>query len=176
MASCQELDELVQKIPGAQTLLYNTWGRRSGDERNPGLYPDFLTHQWRLNQGYEKYLEATTTPERPTFVSPVGRVFEAIYMDIKGQSKDPLDQDSLFYQLYGPDGSHPSVAGSYLAALTMYASMLGEDPREVKWIPEEVDPDMAKQIQRAVAWTFLETIAMGMTYPWQAELIDEDLP
>lgn len=174
--SCQELDKLVRKIPNAQTMFYMTWGRRAGDTRNPNLYPDYLTHQWRLNQGYENYLEATSTPERPTFVAPVGLVFESIYMDIKGRKEDPLNENSLFYKLYREDGSHPSVAGSYLAALTMYASMLGDDPRDVEWIPEEVDAKMAKQIQNAVAWTILETTAMGMTYPWQAEIVDEELP
>jgi hypothetical protein len=31
-------------------------------------------------------------------------------------------------QLYGPDGFHPTVMGSYLAALTIYAGLTGASP------------------------------------------------
>lgn len=37
--------------------------------------------------------------------------------------------------LYGPDGFHPSLIGSYLAALVMYEQLAGRDPRH---LPAEV--------------------------------------
>ena len=37
-----------------------------------------------------------------------------------------LDPDA---ELYGPDGFHPSRAGSFAAAVTVYAALFGEDPR-----------------------------------------------
>ena len=39
-----------------------------------------------------------------------------------------LDPD---IELYGPDGFHPSAAGTYLAALVMYQQLSGQDPREL---------------------------------------------
>jgi hypothetical protein len=60
----------------------------------------------------------------------------------------------------------------------MYSSMLGYDPREVAWHPAGMSPDMAKQIKRAVAWTILDTVSVGLRYPWQVEAEDgtEHLP
>ncbi|CAB9526051.1 expressed unknown protein [Seminavis robusta] len=167
--SCYTLNKMVQQgIPNAQTMFYMTWGRRAGDDMNRDIYPDFLSHQARLTKGYEQYLEKTSTEQRPTWVAPVGLVYQNIYNSIKErQGIDPGNTtDCLFYQLYMDDGSHPSIYGSYLAALTMYTSMTGADPRQVQWMPPGVEPEVATQIQQAVAWTVMETVTMGMNYPW----------
>lgn len=170
----------------AQTMFYMSWGRRNGDDYNPGLYPDYLTMQTRLVQGYRKYCEATSKKGRPTYIAPVGLVFQTIFEQCQKRktyqnTKDDnpgTDPYSLFYQLYHYDGSHPSPLGSYAAALTIYASIMGNDPRDIHWAPSELSSVQALQIRQAVAKTILDTASNGwMHYPWQEEeglLVDDD--
>jgi hypothetical protein len=60
----------------------------------------------------------------------------------------------------------------------MFSSMFGYDPRDVAWHPTDINPAVAKQIKQAVAWTILDTVSVGLRYPWQVEGEDgtEHLP
>ena len=174
----QQLNRLVERLPHSQTMFYMTWGRRNGDDYNRALYPDYPTMQARITQGYKHYQQATSREGRPTYMAPVGLVFDNIYQQcldhkgkVYGDNNNPgTDQDSLFYQLYAEDGSHPSLAGSYLAALTIYTSILGDDPRDVHWTPPGLPSSIALQIRQAVAKTILETASNEwMNYPWQQD-------
>ena len=60
--------------------------------------------------------------------------------------------------LYGPDGFHPSVAGSYLAAAVMFQRLTGRDPRGLPARLElrsrrqrdlTLDPELAARLQEA---------------------------
>ena len=54
--------------------------------------------------------------------------------------------------LYGSDGFHPSVLGTYLAALVMYEQLTGRDPRDLPaTIPGSgaIDAGLALQLQEA---------------------------
>ena len=176
-------DSTISNIP-AQTMFYMTWGRRNGDERNPYLYRDYSTMQARLTKGYLQYQQVTSrTGQRPTFMAPVGLVFQTIFEQCrheKSYAMTPVDNpgadpDSLFYQLYFEDGSHPSIIGSYAAALTLYASMTGEDPRDIRWMPWGVQGPVAVRIRQVVAKTILATASSNgsdplypkIVYPWQ---------
>jgi hypothetical protein len=185
--AAQELNELIAAT-GGQTMFFMTWGRRDGDPGNPQTYPDFLTMQGLLTEGYLQYVQATSTPTRPTFVAPVGMVFQTIYTDHvaaaaqqrqqqrQGGDEDEVlvydpatDRDSLFYQLYRNDGSNPSVLGTYVAALTIYATMTGLDPKGLEYAPDEIeDPIVIAALQDAVSrtMTFLEQTQV-ITFPWQ---------
>jgi hypothetical protein len=54
-------------------------------------------------------------------VSPVGLAWERV------REVQPL------IDLYDQDGSHPSPAGTYLAACTMYAAIMGESPAGIEY-------------------------------------------
>jgi hypothetical protein len=61
-------------------------------------------------------------------------------------------------QLYSPDGLHPSVAGSYLAALVMYARIAGRSPvglpgtlRLASGHMIAIEPGIVRQLQDAAA-------------------------
>ena len=97
------LDDLVAEN-GAQTMFYMTWGRRNGDGNNPGLFPDYLTMQEMITEGYMRYVQACSTSSRPVFVSPVGLVFQTIYNDLVRQDVNPPDEGTLFNRLYVGDG------------------------------------------------------------------------
>jgi hypothetical protein len=89
---------------GATPVLFETWGRLRGDEANPELFPDFSTMQDRLDEGFTAMREAGTLTS-----ASVGGAFRWL-------SGRP---DFDFAQLYSGDGSHPSLAGSWLAALVL---------------------------------------------------------
>lgn len=48
--------------------------------------------------------------------------------------------------LYGPDGFHPSLAGSYLAALVMYGRIFDQDPRDLT--ADAGDPGLPEPLVR----------------------------
>ena len=52
--------------------------------------------------------------------------------------------------LHQPDNSHPSLAGTYLAALTCYAAVFRKPPTD-NWTPDGISDDTAKFLQ-AVSW------------------------
>ncbi len=53
--------------------------------------------------------------------------------------------------LYGPDGFHPSVAGSYLAALVIFQRLTGRDPRRQPVLDLNLAPEIAGLLQEAAA-------------------------
>ena len=164
--AAQALNEYVEET-GAQTIFYMTWGRRVGDASNPGFYPDFLTMQGHLTEGYMRYRSGTSTPERPTFVAPVGLAFQTIHNDLVDQGIMPTDAGTLFTQLYTGDDSHPAPPGTYVAALTLFTSMTGIDPTTINFWPDSIEEETARTLQDAVSRTVLETFENGfIPYAW----------
>jgi hypothetical protein len=127
LQSAIALDGLVAQ-GGADTVFFMTWGRRDGDDTNPALYPDYISMQLYLDQGYHLYAQETASSDRVTFLSPAGRAFQLIFEDLIAQGDDPLNPDSLFHKLYSGDGSHPSIHGSFLSAAVLYATLTGRNP------------------------------------------------
>lgn len=110
----------------AVPIFYQTWGRRDGDADEYPEYSDFLTMNKLTAEGYEAYQEALLMGAR---IAPAGGEFELVFLD---------GRDALvgFADLYDPDGSHPSVQGSYLVACVMYRTMQRASPAGL-WFPEE---------------------------------------
>ena len=110
----------------AQPILYSTWGRRGGsvDLKMYGMNNESMT--WRLAAAYTAIGEELDIP-----VSYVGLAFFEIY---KGDSG---------IELYDEDKSHPTYAGSYLAAMTLFAKMTGIDPTTVDYAGELTETEAA---------------------------------
>jgi hypothetical protein len=97
-----------------ETVFFMTWGRKYGDASNCAIYPPLCTFegmQWRLRGSYLEMAD-----DNEALVSPVGEAFKYSRM-----------ADSTI-NLYSPDNSHPSVAGTYLAACTFYATIFETSP------------------------------------------------
>jgi hypothetical protein len=120
---------------GAETLFFLTWGRRDGDNQNPDRYPDFITMQGHLTDGYLAYGDELSTRKRPVFMAPAGPAFQTLWED----TSDPSDPNSLFYRLYAGDGSHPSYIGSMLVARVFYASITGRSPVGLAFNPDAIE-------------------------------------
>lgn len=119
-----EIDSLAKRYsPDVNTVYYMTWGHKNGNTRQTP-YP--------LDDTYEKMQERILTTytdmayENGGVLAPVGVAWRNIrrnYPDI---------------ELYIEDNFHPSLAGSYLAANTLFATMVNGDfiPIEVEGLDE----------------------------------------
>ena len=94
-------------------LFYMTWGREEGDTQNCDNWPPVCTYEGMQELLTNNYLEACDL--NTSWCAPVGVVWEDVFL---GTSIDVFDED----------GSHPSLAGSYLAASTLFVAMFGENP------------------------------------------------
>jgi hypothetical protein len=123
----------------AEALLYSTWGRRDGDTAYPSLYPDFLAMNRLTGEGYQLYRDAADNPPLlPATIAPAGAAFEFIY------SLYPW----LFTRLYDPDGSHPSVLGSYLVSCVFYVHLTKKPSEGLPYFPTGVEAHEATLLQQ----------------------------
>lgn len=109
---------LVAKIRanGATPIFYGTWGRKVGHKV---LTENNWTNEsmtWMLAAAYD-----AIGKELGVDVAQVGFSFFDVYTNNKK------------INLYNGDLTHPSAAGSYLAALTIFAKMTGMDPTKVAY-------------------------------------------
>ena len=109
------LCEKIRAI-GAEPILYSTWGRKVGSDEldAEGWTNESMT--WRLAAAYSAIGEKLGIK-----VAHVGLAF----FDVNTNSPD--------VELYESDKSHSSALGSYLAAATILAKMLGVDPRALNY-------------------------------------------
>lgn len=133
VAAAVSLATLAQ-ARGATTVLYLTWGRRTGDP-DTEIFATYLAMQDRLDAGYLALAEHLMSRGIDARVAPVGGAFRLIYEDVIAGGGDPAAAGSDFDALYEPDGSHPSLRGAYLAACVIAASatatppeVLGDEP------------------------------------------------
>ena len=171
LVAVQHLQQQIHK-KGGHTLLLLTWARRSGDDHNRDLFPDFITMQDLLLQGYIEYWKAASATETaPVYLAPIGLVYETLYKDAITSGHDPTtDPETFFYQLYHHDGSHPSLTGSFVAALTIYTTMTGLNPNQVVACPPGLHHDVCVNLQNAVYRTLQTTVQEYgyQFFPWKS--------
>lgn len=106
------LDQIIDQS-GAQSVFYQTWGRRDGDKMNQERFPTYESMQKALSKSYR-----TTARQCQATLAPVGETWAAV------RAADP----ELGRALSQKDGSHPSAKGAYLAACVFYRTFFNEDP------------------------------------------------
>jgi hypothetical protein len=111
-----QLDTLIDNNnPCASTMFYMTWGYVNGDASNCAFFPPVCTYEGMDSLLRLRYqLMADSLHE---LVAPVGAVRHYIRHHYPA------------INLYQPDGSHPTVSGTYAAATTFYASIFRKDPQ-----------------------------------------------
>lgn len=117
---------------GARTALYLTWARRNAPEGQKAITTAY----------------ATIAAEVGATLIPVGMVWERFL----------ATNDSP--ELHDQDGSHPSPAGSYLAACVFLIALLGEDPVGIDLAVKGLDAHTTALLQQA-AWDICEELARG---------------
>ncbi len=104
-------DSIRANHPCTRIVFYMTWGRENGDPQNCQFYPPLCTYggmQERLRSSYIEMAE-----ENAAWTAPVG----AAWREVRAQHPEIM--------LYAGDQSHPSLAGSYLAACVIYSTIFG---------------------------------------------------
>ena len=159
-----ELAEVIEDND-AEVILMMTWGRRDGDSGNAWRFPDFSTMQDELEAGYTDYQDNITANGGHAWMAPVGLAFEHIHDKVVAEGGTPTNSGNLFYDLYSGDGSHPSLAGSYLAACVLYATITGDDPVGLTHTTSLSNSVVLELQQAAAATVFNET--SHISYSWQ---------
>ena len=121
---------------GAQPVLYETWARRAGDDiyARPWSGGSFAAMQDRLDAAY--LAEAQTTH---ALLVPVGEIR-------RRASQDASPSGLAGIELYKPDGSHPTMAATYLAACVFFRALTGRAP-DGGGHPAELSNDAARRLQ-----------------------------
>lgn len=116
----QLLDSLINAQNSCvETVFYMTWGRKNGDASNCAVWPPVCTYAGMdslLNLRYRMMADSNDA-----IISPVGAVWKYI------RNQYPA------IELYNPDESHPSVAGTYAAACTFYSTLLRKNPLAITY-------------------------------------------
>lgn len=111
-------DSIRAANPCAMPLFYMTWSRKNGDAINCPGWPPVCTYEGMdslLNLRYRMMAN-----DNNAYVSPVGAVWHYIRDNHPG------------IELYTSDGSHPSTAGSYVAACAFYSIIFEKDPTSIQ--------------------------------------------
>lgn len=136
-------DSIVANNPCAETVFFMTWGRKNGDQTNCANYPPICTYsgmQARLRSSY-----LLMADQNDGICSPVGAAWQVV-------------RDSFpTIELYNPDQSHPSYAGSYLAACTFYASFYRKSPVGLSFYGTLSAAD-AQRLQSVAAMVVLDSL------------------
>lgn len=119
------------KQAGAEPVLYMTWGRQKG--MTEVGFNDFSSMQAQLTTGYMGIAN-----ELHLRIAPVGEAWK------KAIQKDPD------LQLWQGDGSHPTLAGTYLAACVFYSVIFQKSPEGLDY-PEGVSRGTARELQAVSA-------------------------
>ena len=132
--AARELARAV-RLAGARPMFFLTWAHRDGWPEN-GL-PDYARMQEAIDQGY-----LAIAGELGVAVAPVGVAWSAV---VAGSARPDLWQE---------DGSHPSVAGTYLAGCVFYAAIFGQSPVGLAY-DAGLPRDQVASLQQAAADTVL---------------------
>lgn len=136
-------DSIVAHNPCAETVFFMTWGRKNGDQTNCANYPPICTYvgmQARLRSSY-----LLMADQNDGICSPVGAAWQVV-------------RDSFpTIELYTADESHPSYAGSYLAACTFYASLFRKSPVGLNFYGSLSAAD-AQRLQSIAAMVVLDSL------------------
>ncbi len=115
-------DEAI-RASGARTALYMTWAR-AHEPHNQRVIADAYT---------------SVGTEIGATVVPVGLAWQRFL----SEHESPV--------LHDKDGSHPTLAGSYLAACVLYSVLFGESPAEIATPVEGLGDDDAALLRAAAA-------------------------
>jgi hypothetical protein len=137
-------DSIEYYNPCAETAFYMTWGRQNGDAQNCPFLPALCTFDGMNARLRRAYLQMALDNE--AIAAPVGAVWKMV--------RDSLPNINL----YTSDGSHPSRAGTYLAACTFYASIFRRGVTGSAYYGNVPMSD-AQQIQQLVDHVVLDSLS-----------------
>jgi hypothetical protein len=130
--------------PDAKVIFYMTWGHKDGISNRVEGYPlpdSYAGMQLRL---MTSYLEMAY--DNDAWCAPVGMAWQKIR----------ADRPNL--QLYMADRSHPSMAGSYLAANVIYTTIIQQGYQSE--FSSTLDTELAEYLQQMAQRTVLDNLRL----------------
>lgn len=125
--AARSLVKLIRQT-GAKPILFETWGHQNG---YPEKGMNYEAMQYHIDEGY-----LAIARELNVTVSPVGLAW------FRTLQKNPR------LELWQADGSHPSTAGTYLAACVFYAVIFRENPSGLTYYGG-LSKELAGELQNA---------------------------
>ncbi len=154
------------KSPNMQVYVYSRWPRKQSTFPETA---DAWNQLWTRTYGSSgpnteetadyfvkltNRLRTNHTDIKPVLMVPVGQVFQALNNKMKAGQ---VPGYTSIWQVYS-DGIHMTGTGSYIASVTYYATLYGQDPRGLS-VPSQygtIGPDVARIIQET-AWSVVTT-------------------
>lgn len=140
-------DRIAENSPRSTIVLFETWAyaaRHSFYTNEPNKFdahfasPDEMHGELKKNYSALQALLRAKDPQRQVRIAPVGDAF----------SKCIHEHPDI--NLYSKDLKHPSLPGSYLAALVIYSACFNDSP--IGAAPaEKITPEIAKKLQEIAA-------------------------
>ncbi|MCO6482288.1 MAG: PKD domain-containing protein [Flavobacteriales bacterium] len=127
----------------AEPVFYMTWGRENGDAQNCAAWPPVCTYEGMQQQLRISYLQMAE--DNSAECAPAGMAWKHV--------RDNFPT----IDLYASDGSHPSVAGSYLVACTMYSTFFRKSTVGAGWL-STLDANTAATLQQVASNTVLDSL------------------
>jgi hypothetical protein len=124
---------------GRKPLLFMTWGRERG--MSEAGFADYASMQTAISTGY-----VTIAAELDIAIAPVGEAWRTVV------TQHPA------IQLWDEDGSHPSLAGSFLAACVFYTVLYHRSPKGIAYTAG-LAPQTAAILQEVAGDTVLNSWA-----------------
>jgi hypothetical protein len=146
-------DSVRSHHPCAEVVFMMTWGRENGDAMNCASWPPVCTYegmQLQLRAGY-----LSMAQQNSAWCAPVGMAWREV------RSTAP----SL--PLYQPDGSHPALNGTYLAASVLYSTLFGAGSAANPYTAgiNSVDAALMRDIASLTVLDSLSTWNIGVNDP-----------
>jgi hypothetical protein len=126
-------------------VLYMTWGRENGDDLNCPNFPYMCTYSGMQQALMDNYVALAMWNDAHT--APVGAAWKVV------RETHPE------IQLYQTDGSHPSIAGTYLAACVFYSTFFQESCVNATF-HSSLDPATAAILRNIASNTVLNDIPL----------------
>jgi hypothetical protein len=138
----QLVDDARASSDCCMPIFMMTWGRQDGDETNCGSWPPVCTYEGQQELLTERYVQMAVDNE--CWTAPIGEAWRIV----REETDDNIG-------LYIQDGSHPTVAGTYLAACVLFATIWNQTPVGAPYIAG-LDPADAAYLQSVAASTVFD--------------------
>ncbi|MFM7682832.1 MAG: PKD domain-containing protein [Bacteroidota bacterium] len=136
----QLADSVYSNAPCSQAMYFMTWGRQVGDPQWDSINT-FDKMNLRLRNAYLRIADSANAS-----VSPSGPAWKYV-----------IDNHPTI-NLFSPDGSHPSYAGTYLSACVFYGSIFHKSPMGATFLGS-LDQATADILQYAASITVLDSMS-----------------
>lgn len=125
--------------PKSIITFFKTWPKKKGSEwySNPSMKNHTISYKYMRNAINHKH--SSIVKKLGVQIVPISDYWLYIH------------DNNLTVDLYEPDGSHPSIAGSYLNALIFYRYFTASKLRDVTYIPPYLQQKTAIQLRQIAA-------------------------